>query len=436
MKKFTVVLLLLLFLSGCRGGGGGSSSTSEDIESNGTSTQTKVTISFWNLFTGPDGSVMKKMVNDFNKEFENRIFVTDQSTPEVEYYANLDTLVPMNKGPDLAIAHSYRVPSMANRNLIIPIDELFESSEMKKEDYIPDIFNSLYFKDKLYGVPLDIHTVGIYYNRDLLDKYECEVPTNREELIACAKKMPNDDNGGYGLPLSAVWPSEWIYTTAFFQNQGVEIDENHYPGFDSPAGRIAFESFTDLIHVHKLSPLNLGVDEDLFYFHTGKAMFHINGGWMINSMIEAELNFGVIPLSNMFNADGKDYSRKISARSHVFIVPKGKQSQAKLDAIMTFIKYIGDHSYIWASAGHIPVSNIAREAEEYKQLPYHAGFGDPNDFKVATQSPYYTESYNPIYLRVTQALRNPNYDVDALIASAKQEATQLVNEAKATYPID
>lgn len=307
---------------------------------------------------------------------------------------------------------------------------------MKEEDYITDIFNSLYFKDNLYGVPLDIHTVGIYYNKDLLDAHQCEVPTTRDELIACAKKMPNNDTEGYGFPFSTTWPSEWIYTTAFFQSNGVEIDENHGPGFDSEAGRKAFKEFTDLVHVHKLSPLNLNVDEDLFLFHTNKAMFHINGGWMIKSMIDAEVNFGVIPLSNMFNSENKDYSRKIAARSHTFVIPKGNQTPAKLNAIMTFIKYIGDHSYTWASAGHIPVSNIARETEEYKALPYHAGFGEPNDFKVATQTPYYTEAYNPIYLRVTQALKDPNYNVDTLIASAKTEANQLVKEAKEMYPLN
>ena len=40
------------------------------------------------------------------------------------------------------------------------------------------------------------------------------------------KEMPNNDTEGY-VSFSTTWPSEWIYTTAFFQNNGVEIDENH-----------------------------------------------------------------------------------------------------------------------------------------------------------------------------------------------------------------
>ena len=102
-KKSGFILLFALILSGCRGGGGNSSSEPQTSASDTSGTQQKATISFWNLFTGPDGSVMKKMVDDFNKEFEDRIFVTDKSTPETEYYTNLDTLVPMKKGPDLAI---------------------------------------------------------------------------------------------------------------------------------------------------------------------------------------------------------------------------------------------------------------------------------------------------------------------------------------------
>jgi ABC-type glycerol-3-phosphate transport system substrate-binding protein len=34
-----------------------------------------------------------------------------------------------------------------------------------------------------------VHTVGIYYNKDLLNKYSLSVPTNRQELIQAAKTV-------------------------------------------------------------------------------------------------------------------------------------------------------------------------------------------------------------------------------------------------------
>ncbi len=398
----------------------------------------KVTISFWNPITGADGSYMRQLVQGFNEEYEGQIEVVETFTNEIDYYTNLNLLVPMGRGPEVAIMHSYLVQSYANRNLIVPIEDYIETSnvEINGSDYISDVFNSLYFENELYGVPLDIHVTGIYYNKDLLEKYDLEVPTNRDELVQTAKTVQEGEtnlgNTVWGLPLSTVWPSEWIYTTALYQNNGLEIDSEGNPAFNSPEGIEALEAVTDLIHVHNLSPMNVSVDQDLFYFQTGKALYHIQGSWMLNDIIASGVNFGVIPLSNMFNDDGEDYSEHIHARSHTFVVPRQTKnvSDAKKTATMLFIKYLGDHSYIWAEAGQIPASNIARSSTEYQNLPYHSGFGDVDNFRVAAQSPYYHEAYSPVYSRVTSAMLKADYNASVLLDAAESEAEMLVREAK------
>jgi len=189
---------------------------------------------------------------------------------------------------------------------------------------------------------------------------------------------------------------------------------------------------TDLIHSEHLSPLNLAVDQDLFYFQTNQALFHIQGSWMLNSIIESGVNFGVLPMSNMFNSDNAEYSGYIAARSHTFVIPKTTKTVtlAKKTAIMTFVKYLGDHSYVWATAGQIPASNIARATTEYQALEYHPGFGAVENFRVAERSPYYHEAYSPIYSRVTTAMLNADYDENALFNAAVTEALQLIAEAK------
>lgn len=415
--------------------------TSRTTTSEGQTTTwgSKVTISYWNSLTGADGVVMRQLIQLFNQEYQGRIEVTEVYTNEVDYYTNLNILVPMGRGPDVAIMHSYLVQSYANRELIIPIEHYIHSSgvDIRTEDYIQDVIQSLYFNNLLYGIPLDIHTVGIYYNIDLLNKYSLSVPTNRLELILAAKTVQAGEkaagrNNFWGLPISSVWPSEWIFTTSLYQNNGLEIDSEGNPAFHSNAGKAALKAVTDLIHTENLSPINLGVDQDLFYFQTGQALFHIQGSWMLNSMIESGVNFGVIPLSNMFNSDQASYSEKIHARSHTFVIPMQTRtvSDMKKLAIMLFVKYLGDHSYVWASAGQIPASNIARATSEYQSLPYLSGFGAVENFRVAARSPYFHEAYSPVYSRVTAALLNSNYNADTLLSAAVQEALQLIQAAK------
>ncbi|HAX03761.1 MAG: hypothetical protein A2Y45_08420 [Tenericutes bacterium GWC2_34_14] len=431
MKKISVLLLILtmsLALFACRGG-----NTPTPTEEGG-----KMSLKFWNSLTGADGSVMRQLIAQFNQEHLDEIEVIETFTNEVDYYTNINLLVPMKKGPDVMIMHSYLVQSYANTGLIEPLESYIETSgvDIKSSDYIEDIFNSLYFEDELYGVPLDVHTVGIYYNKDLLEAYDLEVPTNRSEMIAAAKTVQTGEKVTnaqfWGLPLSSAWPSEWVFTASLYQNNGIEIDENGDPAFHSPEGVQALKAVTDLIHVENLSPLNLGVDQDLFMFQTGKALFHIQGSWMLNSMIESGINFGVLPISQMFNLSDTTTKNQIPVRSHTFVVPKPsvEMTDARQEAIMTFVKYLGDHSYVWATAGQIPASNIARATSEYQALPYHAGFGDLNNFRISAQSPYFHQAYSPVYSRVTAAMANKNYNAELLLSAAVEEALLLLQEAR------
>lgn len=398
----------------------------------------KVTISFWNSLTGADGNSMRQLVSMFNDEYDGIFEVVETYTSETDYYTNLNLLVPMGRGPDVAIMHSYLVQSYANSGIIQPVDAYIEDTyvDINTEDYIDAIIDTVYFNDDLYAIPLDIHVTGLYYNIDLLEQYSIEVPTNRTELIAAAQTIQTaEQNAGrtvWGLPLSTAWPSEWLYTTSLYQNGGDELDNELNPAYNSPEGALALDQVADFIHEYELSPLNLSVDQDLFFFETGQAVFHIQGCWMLKEIIDSGINFGVIPLSNMFNEDGEEYSSDIAARSHTFVVPE-QSKEASLGekyAITTFIKYLGDHSYVWAQAGQIPASNIARATAEYQALPYLSGFGDVQNFRLAEASPYYHEAYSPIYSRVTTALLNSSYDPTALLTAAVQEANQLIAAAK------
>ena len=433
MKKiFLIVVFFGIAFSvfGCRGG----TTPDETIIEPGE----KVSLKFWNSLTGADGSVMRQLIQQFNDAHVDEIEVIETFTNEVDYYTNINLLVPLKRGPDVMIMHSYLVQSYANSGILVPIDDYLEASgvDIQAEDYIPDVFNSLDYENELYGIPLDVHTIGIYYNKDLLDKYDLDVPTNRTELLAAAHTVQNGEKVTnaqfWGLPLSTVWPSEWVFTASLYQNNGLEIDENGDPAYNTPEGVAAVHAVADIIHEEGLSPLNVSVDQDLFMFQTGKALFHIQGSWMLNSMIKSGVNFGVIPVSNMFNMDGEDYSAQIPVRSHTFVIPEPSKALTLEEqiAIMTFIKYLGDNSFVWATAGQIPASNIARSTAEYQALPYHAGFGDLDNFRVSAQSPYFHQAFSPVYSRVTAALSNPSYNASTLLAAAVEEAIMLLNEAR------
>lgn len=427
MKKILVILLVIttvFTLSACRGGSSGKEDPIKEGE--------LISLKYWNSLTGADGDIMRALVKQFNEEHKDKIEVNETFVNEVDYYTNINLLVPQKRGPDVAIMHSYLVQSYAKRGILTKMSDMVERSAMNTSDYITDVVNSLYYEEELYGVPLDVHTVGIYYNKTLLEKYDLEVPKNREELLNAARVVQEGEGSSnvWGLPISTTWPSEWIFTTALYQNGGMEIDESLDPAYNSTEGAAALKSVADIIHTEALSPKNLSVDQDLFLFQSGKALFHIQGSWMLRSIIDSGINFGVLPMSQMFGSDAQN-KNDIAARSHTFVIPTQNRDMQTLkeEAIMTFVKYMGDHSYIWAEAGQIPASNIARATDEYLALPYHSGFGNVDHFRVAAQSPTFHEAFSPVYSRVTAALSNQSYNATLLLNAAAEEGKQLMEEA-------
>lgn len=425
-----LALSMVVGLTAC----GGSGETDKGSDKN-----TKETvITYWNPLTGADGSYMRQLVKNFNEEYEGTYEVVETFTAETDYYTNLQTLVPLGKGPDVAIMHSYLVQSYAYNDIIRPIESLIKDSgvDIKREDYITSIYDSLYYENELYAVPLDVHCVALYYNKALLDKYERQVPTNREELIETAayiqQKEQEAGNTMWGIPLSSAWPSEWLYLNSLYQNNGVELDENGNPGFNTAEGKLAMTQVSDLVHKYGLSPANLSTDQDLFMFQSGQAVFHFQGTWMLQDIVKSSVgeNFGVLPTSGMFAAAESENSNDIAVRSHTFVVPNKAGTEDKSEAIMTFVKYIGDNSYLWAQAGQIPASNVARESEEYKALDYLSDFGAVENFRAAQPSPFYHPAFSPIYSRVTAAILKEDADLDALFNDAVTEANGLLDAAK------
>lgn len=435
-KKILYLLLGTLFISGCTPGGNQSqsSSSSEGGSSNteqGSLPEFKnVSLTFGNPITGADGTAMRKLVKQFNEEYDGKISVEESFLPEVDFYESLIATIPMKRSFDVALIHSYRIPSFANKNLLFPLDSLKNTTglEIAKENYIEDVYDAMFFNNKQYGLPLDVHSIMLYYNKDLLNAHNVEVPTNRSELISAAKKMPNTTAGGWGLPLSTTWPSEYIFTSALYQNGGQEVDKSTFmPTYANSKGVSALKAVADFIHVDKISPLNVNVDADLLMFQQGKAMFHINGNWMLNGMIDSGINFGVTSLSDMLANTPTADSKKIAARSHTFVLPDGRNQTERQLAALVFAKYVTENGYLWAqSGGHIPASNIARESEEYKALPHHQTYGDVNNYKLNVPSPYYYEAFSPMFSRVTTAMSNASYNAEALLEIAADEGEQAV----------
>lgn len=424
MKKILTLLLaaLMLFsLVACSAKDGGA----EPEPDAGTVT----TLKLWTPISGPDATIFNNLITKFNQEYSESIKVEATHDVRDTHYTNLKQNVPGNR-VDIAIIHSQLVQNYVVNDYLEPFDATYLGEDkINPDNYLTKVIDTLYNDNQLYGVPLDVHPLVVYYNKDIVgDK---TLPTNFTEFMKLAKELTT--NNVYGLPLSTLWPSEFVYSTALYQNGGQEIDADSNPLFNSTAGQTAAKVLQDIIHTYKVSPQNLGADDDLNLFTTGKGAFHLNGSWMYSDLKDnLGDKLGIMSLSNLLTDSTGETKDDVMARSHVFTVAKTSRSKsnAKKQAIATFIKWMGEYSYEWAAAGQIPAYNPVREKAEYKAISYIADFGDPNDFRTPAAAAYFESGYETVFEYITSIMKDSSANIIDKLNAAKLEAEKRVYTEK------
>jgi multiple sugar transport system substrate-binding protein len=353
-------------LTGCGGGGpennpavqqGGAGSGKEY---NGP----KVSLSFWNGFTGGDGPFMRRMTEEFSAQ-EKNIDVTMNTVDWEVYYQKVPAAVSSGKGPDVAIMHIDTVPTNAARQVILPLDDVANALELKEGDFFPTVWKAGIYNGQRYGIPLDIHPFGLFYNKDVMEKGGLDPnkpPQTRDEYMGALEQLKSRGIQGFWVPTLPAG-STWTFMTMLWQYGGDLYNEDATKAtWNSDSGVDALTWLVDLIK-QGYSPKNVGEEAELVAFQNNKNAFYWSGIWNINPLKEAGVNFGAVPLPQIGSEKGA------WANSHNFVIPnKRGQDPNKIAAAKVFINYITTNSAEWAKAGQVPARDSARESSTFRSL--------------------------------------------------------------------
>ncbi|TDM05242.1 ABC transporter substrate-binding protein [Macrococcus lamae] len=401
MKQTKLLMALLMVLSVVLAACGGSS---ESSKGNGGKD-----ITFWAPFSGPDGPNMKKIVEEYNKS-QKDFNVKLQIVPQNDYYKTVDLALNGKKdAPEVMIMHGDQIRTYAEKKVIQPLDG-FIGNKIKKDDYHKNAWNGTEVEGKLYGVPLDIHPLMFYYNKDLFKKAGLDpekAPTTGEEFVDYAKKL-TDGKGQYGFVVPTLWPQQFIFPTLVYQNGG-KLIENDKVDYTNPAVVDALQFEKDLIFKDKVSPENVQQDGELTMFLQGKNAMTFNGPWMMNQFDKSGINYGVAPVPQFGDKEA------VYANSHNFVIPTSVKDKDVKKAIENFVAFAGKNSMEWAKSGQAPAIKSVYESDEFnklKQQPQVAKSFDKAMFSpnVSNWGPV----SDPLYKGVNEALLGKKSVEDAL----------------------
>jgi multiple sugar transport system substrate-binding protein len=376
--------------------------------------QATESVVWWDFLGGGDGVRMKQLIGDFNKEMDGKIEI-QPTTLEwgVPFYTKVQTSAAVGAGPDLMTYHLSRLPLGVTTGALseITADDL-ASVGLKAGDFGDANFKAGQKDGKQYAVPFDIHSVVLYYNKDLLAKAGLigadGLPTGLDGIdnFTAALKKLQGAGAQYGVSIhSAAGDSMWrIFYSLLGQQDGVFMKDGKFLDGDNLDKAV---KATDVIKgwvSGGFAPATTEYPASIALFTGGKAAMHINGVWEVPTMTDLNakgklFNWGAIQLPNFFAHPAT------WADSHAFAIPNnaGKPMSAeKKKAVLTIIAWMNKHSTFWATAGHLPAYNAARDNDEFKKMQPNATYSslaktavyDPSSTLAGVASPVYEAAGN------------------------------------------
>ncbi|MFB9329187.1 ABC transporter substrate-binding protein [Paenibacillus aurantiacus] len=354
---------------------GGTNGGTNAAEGNGgEAAAEKADILFWTPFSGADGEFMKKIVEKYNSA-QDTYKVKLVIQPNGEYYKQLDVALSAGKErPDLAIMHVDQIPTYQNKGQLQPMDDLAGAAGINKADYVEAPVNYETIDGKWYGIPLDIHPLVMYYNKDLFEKAGITAPpTNRAEFEAAVEKLTDKDKKIYGYALPTLWPQQFIFPTLVWQNGG-ELWNGSDVAYNSPEAVEMVQWMRGLVD-KGVSPANVQQDGENTLFLQGKNAIQFNGPWMKGQFDEAGIHYGVAPVPQIGKA-----KQAVYAGSHNFVVPKDVTDAAVIKGIGDFLKYVSTNSMDWAASGQALASKPMLESADFQALEMQSNVAKSFDY--------------------------------------------------------
>lgn len=194
---------------------------------------------------------------------------------------------------------------------------------------------------KNYAVPISVNTQGIFYNVDLFDQNDLEIPETWDDFIALCEEIKAMGK------LALVFPDKTAWTLAQQFRMSIALDMDGHALIDAvKAGTADSRESADLIAVaEKLiemrayaqdEALGTSYEQATFEFATGKAFMFWQGIWAIPSINSAnpDLNYTMFPLPAM---NGKETRVEYGVDLALVI---GNTDPAKIEAAKKFVAFV------------------------------------------------------------------------------------------------
>lgn len=304
----------------------------------------RVTVIYWEKWTGSEAEAMRKVVDDFNRS-QDRIQVRYLSTSGIESKTMLATAG--SNPPDVAGLYLDQVVQFSDARALTDLTDLAQESGIQQKDYIQGYWNSLSVRGHLYALPSTPASIALHVRFDDMppdansaEKFPRTIGAFDALMDRVSAKNPDGSLRRAGfLPGSPGW---WHWAWADFFGGRIFKDGRLY--VDSPENLRAFKwlaSYTSRYGSREVQSFQSGFGgfsspQDPFL--SGKTATELNGTWKANyvNVYKPGLRWFAVPFPRP--DDRPDLANRTILNQDVFVIPRGAKHTKEAFEFIRFVQ--------------------------------------------------------------------------------------------------
>ena len=322
---------VVLGLSACTGGQvGGSSAPTDDAEAN----------AIRYLVEQPEDPSDLDPLRAHLKTYEQAnpgTTVKLEAMPSENMRTVLQTQLRSGEGPDVfswGSGPGY-AGALAKAGLLFDLTPAYEQYQWPVYDFAKQ---RVTFDGKIVGIPGEMETIGLFYNKDMFAEMGLEQPTNLGELNTAAQKIKDAGTTPIAAADQEGWPGGHMLSMALgsrIGSQGVDALINGQGSWNSPDVVAAISQWKDWNDAGLLgkSPTALTTDGAAALFYSGDAAVLPTGSWAIPAIDKnAKFEVGYMPFPG--ESDAGVFTGGLGSGPFV------SASSKKTDAAVKFLNFL------------------------------------------------------------------------------------------------
>ena len=378
------------------------------------------TVSLWHVFNLETDMIHGgiKSFNASQKDYQ----VEARILPGNQLVTELIKAIATGSVPDLVTVDSPIVTSFAAQGTLTDLtDRVGKSTFIKPDVYFKGPWASSVWKGRVYAVPRDANTLGLYYNADMFRAKGLDPdkpPKTWAELKAAAEKLRDPAKNVFGFGFCALQAEEGTFQWLPFLHQaGGSIDK-----LDAPEAAEALRFWADMVKSGAASKdvINQRQYEVANTFMAGNTAMVMGGPWELPRMqteAKFEWRLALLPVK-----EGKNINAS-ALGGYDFVIPKGAKES---EGAFRFIEFMSNPDILnegWKSGRLAPRSDVVVQNPLWPQA--YATYREQMQYARARgPHPEWPEISRAIQIAIQEA-----------ITGAKPAEVALQEAAKKVQPI-